>query len=187
MAALSWMADALKSAESSTVTSRNQSEKGVLVTDFEEESLIEKGLAGFVTSVTSVTRKKQGVQKIAAERKRFFSANDPTPDLTPHYGWLIHFTDREPVYVTYSPEATHAEVLRGYPAAVAAEPVAEPEDLDDRVICRLCENFTYSGICTGARPGGTVSAQKGYRPAGADMPQRCNGFESKPLKGAPHD
>ena len=121
-----------------------------------------------------------------------FSANDPTPDFTPRYGWLVHFTDREPVYVTYSPEATHAEVLRGYPDAVAAEPAdgapsiepaTEPADPDDRVTCRQCQNLTYAGVCLIAQPGGMVSAQKGYRPAGSDMPQRCVGFESKTLKG----
>ena len=128
-----------------------------------------------------------------------FAANDTTPDLTPRYGWLIHFTDREPVYATYSPEATHAEVLRGYPDAVAAVPTdsapsgerygvtAPTADPDDRITCRQCENFTYSGICTIARPGGPVSAQKGYRIAGADMRQRCPAFQPIPLKGTQND
>jgi hypothetical protein len=128
-----------------------------------------------------------------------FAANDPTPDLTPRYGWLVHFTNRDPVYVTYCPEATRSEVLRGYPDATAAEPAdgapsiepaapTEPATIDNRITCRLCQNLTYAGVCLIARPGGMeVSAQKGYRPAGADMPQRCNGFEPKPMKGTPHD
>jgi hypothetical protein len=37
--------------------------------------------------------------------------------------WLIHFTDRDPMTVTFRPEASHAEVLEQYPDAVAAEPV----------------------------------------------------------------
>jgi hypothetical protein len=124
-----------------------------------------------------------------------FAANDPTPDLTPRFAWMIHFSNRAPVYVTYSPEATHAEVLRGYPDAVAAEPAVgapsiepaaptEPADPDDRTTCRLCQNFTYSGICTVARPGGLVSAQKGYRPAMPDALQRCNGYEHKPERNS---
>jgi hypothetical protein len=40
-----------------------------------------------------------------------------------HWRWLIHFADKEPVEVSFSPEVTHAEVLALYPAAVAAEPV----------------------------------------------------------------
>jgi hypothetical protein len=104
---------------------------------------------------------------------------------------MIHFSNRAPVYATYSPEATHAEVLRGYPDAVAAEPAVgapsieptaptESADPDERINCRQCQNFTYSGICTVARPGGQVSAQKGYRPAMPDALQRCNGYENKP-------
>ncbi len=38
--------------------------------------------------------------------------------------WLIHFADRNPLEVAFSPAATHAEVLAWYEDAVAAEPVA---------------------------------------------------------------
>jgi hypothetical protein len=139
-----------------------------------------------------IRERKVGIVAVLA-----FAANDPTPDPVPRYGGLVHFTDRDPVYATYSPEATHAEVLRGYPDAVAAEPAdsapsiepaapKEPVTIDDRITCRQCQNITYAGVCLIARLGGMeVSAQKGYRPAGADTMQRCNGFESKPLKGAP--
>ena len=127
MAAPAWLADAMKSEESGDVPTCSQFQNGQLGTDLQSESLIDKGLAG---SVPTVPSKKHSFQQIAAERKRFFSA-------------------------------------------------------DDRVTCCTCQNFTHSGICIAARPGGPVSAQKGYRPAGADMPQRCEGFEAKPLKGAP--
>ena len=40
------------------------------------------------------------------------------------YRWLIHFADRNPLTVAFSPSATHAEVLDAYPAALAAEPIA---------------------------------------------------------------
>ena len=42
---------------------------------------------------------------------------------TPHYRWLLHFADREPLTVAFSPAATHAEVLDAYPDALAAEPI----------------------------------------------------------------
>jgi hypothetical protein len=193
MAALSWLALALESTESSAVPTCSHSKNDPVGTDLRGESLVDKGAARFVPTVPTVPTKKEGIPIFSAERKRLFSANDPTPDLTPRYGWLVHFTDRDPVYATYSPEATHSEVLRGYPSAVAAEPAdgapsvepaapKEPVTIDDRITCRQCQNFTYSGSCTVARPGGQVSAQKGYRPAGADMPHRCNGFEPKPMK-----
>ena len=38
--------------------------------------------------------------------------------------WMLHFCDREPLTVAFSPAATHAEVLAWYQDAVAAEPVA---------------------------------------------------------------
>ena len=42
---------------------------------------------------------------------------------TPHYRWLLHFADREPLTVAFSPAANHAEALAGYPSALAAEPI----------------------------------------------------------------
>ncbi|MBL0168491.1 MAG: DUF3987 domain-containing protein [Propionivibrio sp.] len=41
------------------------------------------------------------------------------------FRWLIHFTDRDSLMATFTPEATHSEVLASYPGAVAAEPVPE--------------------------------------------------------------
>jgi len=47
-------------------------------------------------------------------------ANDPTRTA---WRWLIHFSDRNPLEVAFSPEATHGEVLDCYPDALAAEPI----------------------------------------------------------------
>ena len=47
-------------------------------------------------------------------------------DKAEHYAWLIHFTDRNPLTVTFSPEVNHAGALALYPDAVAAEPVGKP-------------------------------------------------------------
>jgi hypothetical protein len=38
------------------------------------------------------------------------------------FAWTIHFAGRDPVFVSFSPEATRGEVLAAYPGAVAAEP-----------------------------------------------------------------
>ncbi|MBN8436953.1 MAG: hypothetical protein J0L95_02740 [Candidatus Accumulibacter sp.] len=37
--------------------------------------------------------------------------------------WLLHFSDRTPLAVDFSPPATHAEVLASYPSALSAEPI----------------------------------------------------------------
>jgi hypothetical protein len=89
MSDLSWLHDALKLDESGAVTTCNHTNQAPLVTDLQGEFLINKGLAGFVTSVTSVTKQKEGIPLFSAERKRLFSANDPTPDLTPRFAWMI--------------------------------------------------------------------------------------------------
>ena len=39
--------------------------------------------------------------------------------------WLIHFADRNPLEVAFSPALSHAEVLASYPDALAAEPFEE--------------------------------------------------------------
>ena len=44
---------------------------------------------------------------------------------TPPYRWLIHFADRNPLEVAFSPALSHAEVLASYPDALAAEPFEE--------------------------------------------------------------
>ena len=113
------------------------------------------------------------------------AANDDQKhvDKLASFGWLIHFIDRDPLTVTFSPEVTHAEALACYPDAVAAEPAqsetSTPDDTDDRVTCRQCSRLIYGGVCSVATPGGVVSANKGYRPD-RDLLQRCEGYEVKP-------
>jgi len=46
---------------------------------------------------------------------------------------------------------------------------------DDRSACVECRNLSGT-ICAIAKPGGVVSARKGYQPALQDVVQRCNGF-----------
>ncbi len=46
----------------------------------------------------------------------------PAEDVTART-WLLHFSDREPLEVWYSPAATHAQVLADCPDALAAEPI----------------------------------------------------------------
>ena len=55
------------------------------------------------------------------------AANDDTDQAenVAYFAWLIHFSDREPVKVTFSPMATHSAALACYPDAVAAEPIPD--------------------------------------------------------------
>lgn len=41
------------------------------------------------------------------------------------WGWLIHYPDRDPVEAYVIPEPSHAEVLRDFPGAIAAEPIPD--------------------------------------------------------------
>jgi hypothetical protein len=45
--------------------------------------------------------------------------------------WLLHFADREPLEVTFTPALSHGEVLEQYPDALAAEPVTPGIGTDD--------------------------------------------------------
>ena len=54
--------------------------------------------------------------------------------------WLIHFLDREPLEVWFSPAADHDEALAGYPDAVAAEPVPERTDTRTANVIERDEN-----------------------------------------------
>lgn len=65
--------------------------------------------------------------------------------------WLIHYTDRDPLPVSFTEAMTHAEALAGYPDAVAAEPIAPPPPIETS--CRDCRHFAKpghsSGYCAG--------------------------------------
>jgi len=77
------------------------------------------------------------------------AANDNTnqPDTAISFAWLIHFTDRDPLTVSFSPEVTHAEALASYPDAVAAEPLAPPLPIETS--CRDCQHFKRPGHSSG--------------------------------------
>jgi hypothetical protein len=48
---------------------------------------------------------------------------------------------------------------------------------DDRQRCSQCQNYRRE-VCTIAKPGGVVSANRGYRPW-QGLPRRCEGFEAR--------
>jgi hypothetical protein len=105
--------------------------------------------------------------------------------------------DRNPLTVTCSPAAIHAEAVASYPDALAAEPsepgqrqpgalltlrqesvirAGEVSVHDDRRFCTQCGNLR-GDVCTVAKPGGVVSAIVGYRPV-LGILQRCAGYSS---------
>lgn len=121
--------------------------------------------------------------------------------------WLIHFAERDPAEVSFSPPASHAEILKRYPDAIAAEPInpVDPEAWEERAAiaefdglapradaerlawiednrrrCGQCENLR-GGICKAASPSGPVVAMRGYRPSSVflDTPHRCEGFRTR--------
>ncbi len=75
------------------------------------------------------------------------------------------------------------------PSTAASYPAGLPTvpDTDDRRTCSQCRNLA-SRVCSVARPGGTVSAIKGYRPD-LERLRRCagylpNGSDADPRPGA---
>lgn len=52
------------------------------------------------------------------------NAGTDAPDAR-HFRWLVHFSDRDPVEVRCSPDATLGEILDCRPDAIAAEPIRD--------------------------------------------------------------
>lgn len=90
---------------------KKKSEKSHVTNQQNQQNLSKGGFAGFAGSLTGDFQK---------------SANDPTA--APATGWLLHYADRDPLEVWFSPALSHAEVLAQHPDAVAAEPVPERTD-----------------------------------------------------------
>ena len=51
------------------------------------------------------------------------SSSNPCEQQTESRSWLLHFPDREPLTVAFTPAASHTEALASYPSALAAEPI----------------------------------------------------------------
>lgn len=116
----------------------------------------------------------------------------PMPVLNLGCDGLFHVIDGESPAVICSLSATDVEMLASSSAAILNTPQnqrqfhpefvdADSEDRrDDRRRCSQCRNLR-GRTCTIAKPGGLVSANRGYQPA-ADTLQRCTGY-SPPLTG----
>ena len=68
----------------------------------------------------------------------------------------------------------HRNAAKNTKAGVLTANGHDGDDLDDRRFCTQCENLR-SGVCSVAKPGGAVSAPRGYRSV-PDMLHRCAGY-----------
>ena len=79
-----------------------------------------KGEAATVARIATIAVANPKKEKAAP------SANVGADDTTSAFWrWLIHFTDRNPLTVGFSPALNQREVLALYPAAVAVEPLRD--------------------------------------------------------------
>ena len=80
-----------------------------------------------------------------------------------------------PEIATETPStATSATPPEPEPGPVSYGSLPVIADTDDRRTCSQCLNLR-SGVCSVARPGGIVSANRGYRP-NAETKLRCAGY-----------
>lgn len=106
--------------------------------------------------------------------------------------WLIHYADREPLEVWFSPAADHAEALMGYPDAVAAEPLLEmlaqsahePARQSAARGCSTCRHRRRPGLsegyCGGGRDdlAGAYGAHHPLRRLPADQGESCASYQT---------
>jgi hypothetical protein len=83
-------------------------------------SLSDSGAIKYEGDEAAVNRWLPAIKERKADILETLKAN------TAFWRWLIHFPDREPMEVTFSPELGKSEVLKLYPDAVAAEPFDPP-------------------------------------------------------------
>ena len=151
------------------------------------------------TAIPAISATQRNERAATVARIATVAVANPTEAKTANaatsWGWLVHFSDREPVEVYCNPGADFANIMQTYPDALAAEPIperipqafteaenAEWEALwlgvpdDDRITCTQCANL-LGRVCTAA--GGPVNALKGYVPI-LEILRRCEGYA--PLK-----
>lgn len=145
------------------------------------------GNAATATPATFATLEGEKVRTVASVAT-VAVANPETPQTDtskPCSQWLIHFIDRDDLPVLFVPPVDHAGALACYPDAVAAAPMAESficmateaapdEPADDRRTCRQCQHL-QGRVCSVAKPGDLVSANRGYQP-NPDTMQRCANY-----------
>ena len=91
--------------------------------------------------------------------------------------WLLHFAERDPLEVWFSPTVDHDEALAGYPDALAAEPLPEPvaqsaqESAPQSAArgCSACRHCKRPGLSAGYCGGGRDDLPAAY---GAHHPLR---------------
>lgn len=84
--------------------------------------------------------------------------------------WMIHFLDREPLEVWFSPAADHDEALAAYRDAVAAEPLSEmlaqsaQESAQKSAAwgCSTCRHLKRPGLSAGYCGGGRDDLRAAY-------------------------
>lgn len=115
------------------------------------------------------------------------AANDPTA--APATGWLIHFADRDPLEVWFSPAVTHGEVLAAHPAALAAEPIPERDirkpttSTMTTASCKTCRHRKRPGLSAGYCSGrgdlpGAYGVHHPLRKLPADMGEGCASYQT---------
>ena len=157
-------------------------------------SLRKKQSDRFATAIPAIPAIQAGREEATVARIATIAVATPTDaktaDAVTSWGWLLHFADREPLEVYCNPDATHAEILKRYADALAAEPIPErvaldyeivwPDEVetvssfdDDRRTCTQCANL-IARRCQAAKRGEIV-AGRDYEPI-RDLLRRCEGY-----------
>lgn len=142
---------------------------------------------GHVPSVPRVPQKKETnqiaektratVATVAVANPEESKAHTPESGGAAFASWRVTFPDGTETTTTSYPPSTLAQMQEVYRNGEHLEPIMpEPDDdTDNRITCQQCSNLTASGACRVARPGGEVSANRGYKPNATTL-HRCSAY-----------
>lgn len=138
-------------------------------------ALIRKRSAGNLAAAIPATQPKEGAASVAVAPP---NDRQPIPPMTASEEsairlWLSAIEEHDGNILETAPETPSTAAL-ATPEPVSYGSLPTVPDSDDRRTCAQCRNLA-SRVCSVAKPGGIVSANRGYRPNPAIL-LRCIGY-----------
>lgn len=138
-------------------------------------ALIRKRSAGNLAAAIHATQPKEGAASVAVAPP---NDRQPIPPMTASEEsairlWLSAIEEHDGNILETAPETPSTAAL-ATPEPVSYGSLPTVPDSDNRRTCAQCRNLA-SRVCSVAKPGGIVSANRGYKPE-LERLRRCEGY-----------